>query len=203
MATISSLRSSLRRQARAALAALAIPLTLVDPLRDATLSASVQPSAVGSAIVGGDVSESGSNRPDHRDILGWLAWLIDGAETYPAQQPAAEEPPDRCQGRLGAAPGDLAASVRASACRIAAADASCRRDGTASRIGRSRGPASASQHAAWWPGHLDQAALDLHRSNASGQRGWKRHRVDVDRVGRLAHEDRAPRTPRQAGPVTG
>ncbi len=81
-----------------ALAALIIPLTLVAiHFGIATLSgASVNPArSLGSAIVGGDISKIWIYivGPIIGGILGWLAWrLIDGgAETYPAQQPAAEE----------------------------------------------------------------------------------------------------------------
>jgi aquaporin Z len=81
-----------------ALAALVIPLTLVAiHFGIATLSgASVNPArSLGSAIVGGDISKIWIYivGPIIGGILGWLAWrLIDGgAETYPAQQPAAEE----------------------------------------------------------------------------------------------------------------
>ena len=81
-----------------ALAALAIPLTLVAiHFAIATLSgASVNPArSLGSAIVGGDLSKIWIYivGPIVGGILGWLAWrLIDGgAETYPAEQPGAEE----------------------------------------------------------------------------------------------------------------
>ena len=81
-----------------ALAALAIPLTLVAiHFAIATLSgASVNPArSLGSAIVGGDLSKIWIYivGPIAGGILGWLAWrLIDGgAETYPAEQPGAEE----------------------------------------------------------------------------------------------------------------
>jgi MIP family channel proteins len=81
-----------------ALAALAIPLTLVAiHFAIATLSgASVNPArSLGSAIVGGDVSKIWIYivGPVVGGILGWLAWrLIDGgAETFPAEQPGAEE----------------------------------------------------------------------------------------------------------------
>jgi aquaporin Z len=81
-----------------ALAALAIPLTLVAiHFGIATLSgASVNPArSLGSAIVGGDVSKIWIYivGPIVGGILGWLAWkLIDGgAETYPAEQPGSEE----------------------------------------------------------------------------------------------------------------
>ena len=81
-----------------ALAALAIPLTLVAiHFGIATLSgASVNPArSLGSAIVGGDLSKIWIYivGPIAGGILGWLAWrLIDGgAETYPAEQPGAEE----------------------------------------------------------------------------------------------------------------
>jgi aquaporin Z len=81
-----------------ALAALAIPLTLVAiHFGIATLSgASVNPArSLGSAIVGGDLSKIWIYivGPIAGGILSWLAWrLIDGgAETYPAEQPGAEE----------------------------------------------------------------------------------------------------------------
>jgi aquaporin Z len=81
-----------------AVAALAIPLTLVAiHFGIATLSgASVNPArSLGSAIVGGDLSKIWIYivGPIAGGILGWLAWrLIDGgAETYPAEQPSAEE----------------------------------------------------------------------------------------------------------------
>jgi len=81
-----------------ALAALAIPLTLVAiHFAIATLSgASVNPArSLGSAIVGGDVSKIWIYivGPIAGGILGWLAWrLIDGgADTLPAEQPGAEE----------------------------------------------------------------------------------------------------------------
>jgi aquaporin Z len=81
-----------------ALAALAIPLTLVAiHFGIATLSgASVNPArSLGSAIVGGDLSKIWIYivGPVVGGILGWLAWrLIDGgAETFPAEQPGAEE----------------------------------------------------------------------------------------------------------------
>jgi aquaporin Z len=81
-----------------ALAALAIPLTLVAihfAIANLTGS-SVNPArSLGSAIVGGDVSKIWIYivGPIVGGILGWLAWrLIDGgAETYPAEQPSAEE----------------------------------------------------------------------------------------------------------------
>ena len=80
-----------------ALAALAIPLTLVAiHFGIATLSgASVNPArSLGSAIVGGDLSKIWIYivGPIVGGIIGWLAWrLIDGgAETYPAEQPGAE-----------------------------------------------------------------------------------------------------------------
>jgi MIP family channel proteins len=81
-----------------ALAALAIPLTLVAiHFSIATLSgASVNPArSLGSAIVGGDLSKVWIYivGPIVGGILGWGAWrLVDGgAETFPAQQPGAEE----------------------------------------------------------------------------------------------------------------
>ena len=81
-----------------ALAALAIPLTLVAiHFGIATLSgASVNPArSLGSAIVGGDISKIWIYivGPIVGGILGWLAWrLIDGgAETFPAEQPGSEE----------------------------------------------------------------------------------------------------------------
>jgi aquaporin Z len=81
-----------------ALAALAIPLTLVAiHFGIATLSgASVNPArSLGSAIVGGDVSKIWIYivGPIVGGILGWVAWrLIDGgAETFPSEQPGAEE----------------------------------------------------------------------------------------------------------------
>jgi aquaporin Z len=81
-----------------ALAALAIPLTLVAiHFAIASLSgASVNPArSLGSAIVGGDLSSIWIYivGPIVGGILGWLAWrLIDGgAETVPAQQPGSEE----------------------------------------------------------------------------------------------------------------
>ena len=45
--------------------------------------------------------------------------------------------------------------------------------------GRSSGPASASQHAAWWPSPTSNSggSSTAHRSNASGQRGWNRQPV--------------------------
>ncbi len=80
-----------------ALAALAIPLTLVAiHFGIATLSgASVNPArSLGSAIVGGDLSKIWIYivGPILGGVIGWLAWrLIDGgAETYPAEQPGAE-----------------------------------------------------------------------------------------------------------------
>jgi len=83
------------------LAALAIPLTLVAiHFATATLSgASVNPArSLGSAIVGGDLSKIWIYivGPIVGAILGWGAWrLVDGgAETVPAEQPAAEEVPD-------------------------------------------------------------------------------------------------------------
>jgi aquaporin Z len=81
-----------------ALAALAIPLTLVAiHFAIASLSgASVNPArSLGSAIVGGDLSSIWIYivGPIVGGVLGWLAWrLIDGgAETVPAQQPGSEE----------------------------------------------------------------------------------------------------------------
>ena len=80
-----------------ALAALAIPLTLVAiHFSIATLSgASVNPArSLGSALIGGDVSKIWIYvvGPIAGAILGWGAWrLVDGgAETVPAEQPAAE-----------------------------------------------------------------------------------------------------------------
>jgi aquaporin Z len=80
-----------------ALAALAIPLTLVAiHFGIATLSgASVNPArSLGSAIVGGDVSKIWIYivGPIVGGIIGWLAWrLIDGgADTMPAEEPSGE-----------------------------------------------------------------------------------------------------------------
>jgi outer membrane lipoprotein SlyB len=75
------------------------PLTLYERRKSvvATLSgASVNPArSLGSAIVGGDLSKIWIYivGPIAGGVLGWLAWrLIDGgAETYPAEQPGAEE----------------------------------------------------------------------------------------------------------------
>jgi aquaporin Z len=79
------------------LAALAIPLALVSiHFASATLSgASVNPArSIGSAVMGGDVSKLWIYivAPVVGAVLGWLAWrVIDGgAETQPAEQPAAE-----------------------------------------------------------------------------------------------------------------
>src|SRR5262249_24660780 len=79
------------------LAALAIPLTLVAiHYSIATLSgASVNPArSLGSAIVGGDLSKIWIYivGPIVGGIIGWGAWrLVDGgADTVPAEQPAAE-----------------------------------------------------------------------------------------------------------------
>jgi aquaporin Z len=79
------------------LAALAIPLSLVAiHFGTATLSgASVNPArSIGSAVMGGDVSKLWIYivAPVIGAVLGWLAWkVIDGgAETLPAEEPAAE-----------------------------------------------------------------------------------------------------------------
>ncbi len=79
------------------LAALAIPLALVAiHFGTATLSgASVNPArSIGSAVMGGDVSKLWIYivAPVVGAVLGWLAWrVIDGgAETQPAEEPAAE-----------------------------------------------------------------------------------------------------------------
>lgn len=79
------------------LAALAIPITLVAiHFGIATLSgASVNPArSIGSAVIGGDVSKLWIYivAPTVGAVLGWVAWkVIDGgAETEPAEQPAAE-----------------------------------------------------------------------------------------------------------------
>jgi aquaporin Z len=79
------------------LAALAIPLALVAiHFGSATLSgASVNPArSIGSAVMGGDVSKLWIYvvAPVVGAVLGWLAWrVIDGgAETRPAEEPAAE-----------------------------------------------------------------------------------------------------------------
>lgn len=83
-----------------ALAALAIPLTLVAiHFGTASLSgASVNPArSLGSAIVGGDVSAIWIYivAPVVGAVLGWLAWkVIDGGvATVPAQEPGGEEVP--------------------------------------------------------------------------------------------------------------
>jgi aquaporin Z len=79
------------------LAALAIPLALVAiHFGTATLSgASVNPArSIGSAVMGGDVSKLWIYivAPVIGAVLGWVAWrVIDGgAETRPAEEPAAE-----------------------------------------------------------------------------------------------------------------
>ena len=80
------------------LAALAIPLALVAiHFGTATLSgASVNPArSIGSAVIGGDVSKLWIYivAPVIGAVLGWLVWrLVDGgAETVPAEEPAAEK----------------------------------------------------------------------------------------------------------------
>jgi aquaporin Z len=80
------------------LAALAIPLTLVAiHFGTATLSgSSVNPArSIGSAVMGGDVSKLWIYivAPILGSALGWVAWrVIDGgADTVPAEEPAAEK----------------------------------------------------------------------------------------------------------------
>ncbi len=80
------------------LAALAIPLALVAiHFGTATLSgASVNPArSIGSAVMGGDVSKLWIYivAPIIGAVLGWVAWRVvdGGAETRPAEQPAAEQ----------------------------------------------------------------------------------------------------------------
>ena len=112
------------------------------------------------------------DRRRRRDLPGGAARRGGGREPERIQIPGVDAP---AAGRGVASGPRVSRRARASACSIAGGG----RPGpatTASRIGRSRGPASASQQAAWWPSatSISGGSSTRHRSNASGQRGWNR-----------------------------
>src|SRR5262249_36334501 len=162
-----------------------IPFTLVAiHFAIASLSgASVNPArSLGSAIVGGDVSKIWIYivGPILGGVIGWAAGrLLDGGGRAAPAPPAGREeggrggsraakrsPDGNDRERLGDAPGRPQVGVVSSVADAGGA-------GTASRIGRSLGPAPASQHAAWCPAPtwISGGSSTRHRSNASGQRG--------------------------------